>query len=158
MGGLNHLSDVGTLEIDTISLHTPAWTLTEQSVLRLWIPNAVRGSNVVIPGAAGARPYPRRRDQAVYTMELVICGEVDEDGEAHTTIYEGLQANIAALQAGLFEPPEEATRSAELTMPDSTVLEAEVQVGPLILGEKFLDLVRATFDLTVPAGVFTEAP
>lgn len=155
LDSINYASDVGTLSIGGSSLHTAAYSLLEESVLQLWTPRSHRGRNVVIPGAAGTRPKPRRVDESIYPMKLVIVGAVDDTGAVNSDVYEGLQENIAAVEAIIASPtPPTATLSATLTMPDASTLTADVQCGPLLIGDKFLDMVQATFELIVPAGRF----
>lgn len=143
----------GELEIDGISLHTPAWCITD--CIQLWLPNATRGQNVIIPGANGKRAYPMRRDEANYSLPMAITGYVDEFGDRYADPWDGLQYNIAFLYANLVDVTIYAnTLPATLTMPDLSVRTAEVQIRGLNLGDQPAPLRRATLELVVPSGRF----
>lgn len=143
----------GELEINGISMHTPAWCVTD--CIELWLPNAVRGQNVIIPGASGRRAYQMRRDESNYSLPMVITGYVDDLGDRYPDPWDGLQANIAFLYANIVDAAIAATLPATLTMPDLSVRTANVQVRGLNLGNNPAPLRRATLELVVPSGLFS---
>lgn len=145
----------GRLVINGVDLHCPGWAVLD--VRELWVqsPN-YRGSNVIIPGAAGERAYPRRRDAAVYSLRMVISGVVDDVGNEYSDPWVGLEANLAMLRPAIEPPnPPTKTRAATLTTPGGTVLNADVQPLGIRLGEGPGPVFRALFELGVPAGRFT---
>lgn len=85
------------LEIDGVPLSTPAWETTEAS--ELWSSGDVRGNDLIIPGAAGVRPYPRRPTVTPATIELSVVGDTAPDGTAQPEPRAGLAANCALLEA-----------------------------------------------------------
>jgi hypothetical protein len=144
----------GELEIDGESMHTFAWCVTD--VTALWVPTPpYRGKNVVIPGAEGQRPYPLRIDQAHIALPMVISGVVDDTGAEYGDPWVGLTTNVTTLRGFLDAPAAPtATVPAQLTLPDATVLTADVQVDGIRIGVHVGPVFRATLDLTIPAGRF----
>lgn len=70
------LSIVG--ESATVDMATHAWYLGQTQLLRG--SGAVRGTDRLLPGAPGIRPYPRRRTVTQYTLPLTLRGEYNQDG------------------------------------------------------------------------------
>jgi hypothetical protein len=82
--------------IDGVPSHTPAWRMI--NTLELAKPAHLRGTKpLVLPGAAGARPMPLRRDATERTINGAVYGLVDVDGNRHPSEIEGLDINLAAL-------------------------------------------------------------
>lgn len=146
---------VGTLTINSIPLNTPAWGVLDLS--ELWGSQPpLRGNNVVIPGAVGTRAYPRRFDQSVWSLHMIISGFVDDMGVEYADEEVGLETNLAYLQTNVIDPPTPptATRSASLLTPSGNTLTADVQVTGFDRGAKNLGLMRAVLELTIPGGRF----
>lgn len=152
LGIPNNLT-MGELVIDDVSLHTPAWSVLD--LLPLWSFPPTRGSNVVIPGAAGKRAYRRRVDEMIALLQMLITGEVDQDDTPYDDLMEGLQTNLEYLWENVVSPPSGATRTAVLTLPDGSTSTGPVQVG-LELGEHTNGLVKAVLSVTVPSGRLIE--
>lgn len=149
----------GTLTINGVSMHTAAWVVND--VRPLYLPNAYRGGNVVIPGASGRRAYPYRVDQASHSLPMWITGVYDRTGAAHSNKYTGLQTNLEYLRANILTPPTAptATLSASLLMPDATTRTAEVQVlGVETRGvrasQEHPEVFLAVLELVIPSGRF----
>lgn len=146
----------GILTVGATPLNTPAWDIP--NLARLWAEAGVRGSNQKLPTVPGNRGYPTRLDQSSFTLKIFITGDVDATGAPSTTPWEGLEANLATLYAGVFDPVTtgRGTRTGILTMPDGTLRTADVQVDPLKISGDVNDpsFVEAEFTLTVVSGRF----
>lgn len=140
------------LEIDGVPLPSDAWDVL--SLLPLWHGPQVRGSDRLIPGAAGVKAYRRRATVTVRTLELVIYGHVDEDGNPNVDVRAGLEANVAYLRANVADPTNvgDGTRTAVLHLPSGATRTADVHVVGFDLGEFGPTSVRATLDLSIPSG------
>ena len=148
--------DFGTYET---RMDTPAWYVTD--LTELWMPPAQRGSNVIIPGAHGTRPYRRMKTETDVGLPMVISGAVDQFGTPFGNVLEGLRLNLEWLGENVVDPPPDgsATRSATLTSPDGlSLLTADVQVLALDRGSEHLDelVTRAVLHVRIPAGRFAE--
>lgn len=154
---------VGTLSIDGVLLHTPAWDLPDLG--ELWFPAAVRGSDRVISGLTGVLPYQRRATVTTRSLRMIITGVVDREGAYYTGSGDirvdhqrGLQANIAYLRANVVDPTNvgDGTRTASLTLPgaaeDDDPITAPVHVLGLTPGAKLGPIQRCTLDLSFPEG------
>lgn len=150
----------GTLTINSVSMHTSAWQVND--VRPLYMPEAFRGGNVIIPGASGQRAYPYRIDQAKHSLPMWITGVYDRTGATSTgNKYQGLQTNLAYLLANVVTPPTAptSTLAATLLMPDSTTRTANVQVlgidmAPTPAANDHPDIFRAVLHMVIPSGRF----
>lgn len=143
------------LEISSIPLHTPAWRVRNLYVL-LTGPD-VRGSDRILPGANGEKVFRRRVAASTRTLELVILGHKDQDGNINADAHVGLEANLAYLRANLLAPPTASpwTRPAVLHLTGGGTLSANVHVlPPLDVGYATRAVMRATLDIRIPAGQF----
>lgn len=153
-GPLNCESCHGTLTIGQVLLHTPAWCVVDLSPL--WGTPPYRGANRLIPGRQGRKPYPRRLDEARYSLPILVTGYCDSDGfpyfEAGIDYDQGLEANVAFLQNNVAFPSAatDSTRDATFTLPSGNIRESNVQVlaltGQLLPGA----LYRGTIELLDP--------
>lgn len=134
---------------------TPAWCVT--NMIALYGGPGVRGSNRVIPGAAGVLALPRRATETQVSLELVVSGSHDLNGVAYGDPCMGVRLNLRYLVVNLVSPGTAATRAAVLHLPDGvSTLGAQVQVlGPLQPARAVANHARATIDLLIPAGSFT---
>lgn len=153
-GPLNSSTATGALTISSVSMHCPAWNLLD--LVPLWLHNAVRGTNVVIPGSTGTRAYPQRVHEARHSLVMAITGWVDRNGTANADEWDGLQVNIEYLRANVIAPPTAptATRAATLVMPDGTTRSANIQVVNLELGRHIKSQFEAVLDIIIPSGRF----
>ncbi len=175
-GPLNCDPCYGTLTINDVLLHTPAWCLPDLSAL--WGSFELRGANRLIPGRRGRKPYVRRADETRYSLPLLVTGYCDAAGipwtdpgggysdfyspsyehVGATTYEEGLENNLAFLQRTFhLDDPSDTAESvfdAVFELPSLTTRESRVQVlgirGQLLPGALF----RATLEiLDVDAGL-----
>lgn len=144
----------GKLTISGISMHGPAWNVLD--CMPLWLPQSTRGTNVVIPGAAGTRAYPIRLHEARHSLEMAITGWADRNGVLTNDPWVGLQANIEYLRANIEAPPAAptATRTATLLMPDGTSRSANIQVVSLTIVWHVQTNVGALLEIVIPSGRF----
>lgn len=156
--GIRRIAGQGELEINGVSLYTPAWWTLDVSPL--WGVPAVRGGNVRIPGADGTLALPRRVDETTYDVTLWITGAVDHLGAPHSDPVQGLADNLDYLWANLAAPPAPpaATVPLLLTMPDNSQRSGYVQCV-LELGDLAGPYDKpAVLKITVPAGRLTVEP
>lgn len=146
----------GTLTINSVSMHVNgAWTITD--LHELWLPNAERAGNVIIPGATGQRAYPWRTDASEYLLIMGIAGERNVSGVPYADQIVGLMTNVEYLRANVLVPPTAptATYSATLTLPGGgTPRTANVQPIHLDIGKRIGPNISAILTLVVPAGRF----
>jgi hypothetical protein len=90
------------LELNGVPLSTPGWEMTEAS--DLWSGADVRGSDLLMPGAAGVRPYPRRPTVTGAVIEVYVFGDTAWDGTPYASLRAGLATNVMHL-AALATPP-----------------------------------------------------
>lgn len=153
---LDYVSDEGDLTIDDVPMRCPAWAILD--LTPLWMPAALRGANRIVPGAAGVIANPRRKTETRHDLVLVIAGGVDMNGDPYPERWDGLYTNLAYLKTNVFDPPTGVgvvSRTAELTLPDTSTLTAEVQVDELQPVNKVNAIHVYTIGLTIPMGEFT---
>jgi hypothetical protein len=140
------------LSVDGYVLPNPA--VDVENMHDLLTGPAVRGSNRVLPYAAGRRPYRRRIDETVVSLELTVFADVDPDGLEHPSNFDGLRLNLGWLREHITDPTAAATRTATLHFPDGTTQTAEVQFGQLETGAWSPVAMAAAVDMVLPQGVF----
>lgn len=144
------------LEIDGVPLSTPAWEHLD--IQALYAGPVTRGENRVMPGAAGQRALPWRRDLTMRTLTLAIFGDVTWEGVANDDAVDGLWANIAHLTTNIVDTPPtpDCTRTAVIKRAGHTDLTATIQVrGFEILEAYGPSSVSASLDIALMAGRFT---
>jgi len=144
----------GGLTIGGVDMMGPAWQV--RNLIELWMPASQRGSDKVVPGVAGRRPYRRFNDATTRTLSLKITGDVDRTGAAQSDFFEGLQANIDYLITNVVAPTGsgDGTRSLVLTMPSGSTRTEPVHVLGMEVGDydERARWVLATIDLSIPSG------
>lgn len=134
-------------------MRCPGWWLLDMSPL--WGFPAQRGENLVIPGAQGRRPNPRRLDQAIYVMPIHIIGEVNVSGGTYANPLQGLYENLRWLRDNVHALPAGSyTREASLTLPDTSELVADVQANLQLVSQRGAE-ADGIFELIIPTGDFT---
>lgn len=143
------------LEIASTPLATPAWRIT--SLVPLWASADVRGTDRLLPGAAGVRPNRRRPTVTRYALNMVIWGDRSREGTPYADVRIGLDTNIEALHAAIVDPPgtDTGTRAAVWHTADGSTRTADVHVLGLVPRELSPRSVRATLQLSIPTGRFT---
>jgi hypothetical protein len=165
MNGLTPPDCMGDLEIDGVPMLGPAWTLTD--LTPLWGQVDVRGSDLILPMASGRRANQRRIDATEHSLQLIICGETDQDGDLWPNPWIGLEENLAFLRTNVVDPTGvgNGTLPAVLTMPSGDTRTADIHVldlrqGAVDAGTSGLSgnsttAFYATLEISIPAGRFT---
>lgn len=140
----------GSLAIDSVSLHTPAWCVMDLS--DLWGTPNYRGADVLIPHQAGQKPYIRRKDTTQYSLPMIVTGYCDQFGAVNANYDIGLQENVEYLMTYVALPTNtgDGTRTAVWTLPSGSTVTAQIHVlglrGQLLPGA----LYRPTLEISVP--------
>lgn len=147
------------LEINSVKLACPAWEVT--NVWVLFDDMALRGSDRILPKAAGRRAHKRVRDAQVYTLAFEVYGDVDVDGTPIADSGVGLVQHLDYLKAnlGFASATGDGTVPAIFHRHTEPSLLADVH----FLGFKGSSLsppayLKTTFDISVPYGWVEEAP
>lgn len=151
----------GRLTLDGVLMHVQgAWNITD--VRELWMPAAVRGTDIIVPHAPGVLAVRRRATVTPIGLPFVIGGFADSGGTGITscdaeTIMIQLQANVDYLRTNVLDPTNatDGTRSASLELPDGSTRTGAVHVLGLTVSQYAPTEVIATLDLSLPAGVLT---
>lgn len=144
------------LEIDGVTMHGPAWDLTDLTDLMLG--GEVRGEDRILPGVAGVIALPRRYTVTRHSLPFVIDGSVDVTGQPVANPWIGLQDHLDFLLANVVEPTGvgDGTRAAVLHMPDNGPdRRADIHVLRLVKGDVLEGRMLATLEISIPAGVFS---
>ena len=157
MPKLTYNTAAGDLTIGGVAMNGPAWVVLNLN--ELWLPANVRGSDRIVPGAVGVLAYRRRATVTTRSLQMLISGTHDRTGASVADRFEGLQANVDYLIANVVDPvgSGDGTRSAVLTMPDSTTRTEPVHVLGLELGQTNPDgsWAKAVLELSIPSGRFS---
>lgn len=143
------------LEIAGVPLATPAWRIVDLSAM--FIGPALRGTDRLIPAAAGVKPYRRRATVTTKPFPMVIFGAKNQEGVANANVRVGLLTNIEYLRTNVIDPlaTGNGTRTVIWRRADGTTRTAQAHVLPLELGPLGPTAVRAVLTLSIPTGVFT---
>lgn len=137
-------------------LASPAWDIPNLSPL--WFQHAIRGENLLLAGASGQRPYPRRLEEAQHNLLLYVTGEADHNGVPFPDPWHGLRHNLDTLWTQVFQPVTTGggTRACLLEVPGAANRTADVQFEPLRASSEINDphLAVFTMTITIPAGRF----
>lgn len=142
------------LEISGISMSiVGAWMLIDYTPL---LQDAEqRGDDRLVPHLPGRIAHPRRRDRTAVVLPMEIYGDNDQTGAAHANQVDGLEANIAYLNANVVAPVStgDGTRAAVLHLPAGN-RNANVHVVGLGLSRTSPTTARASLKLNIPTGRF----
>lgn len=147
-------SCLGQFVINGVDMITPAWEVVD--LTSLWLTPRVRGSDRLIPGINGVRPFKRRTTVTEHNLPFVVVGGFDQAGVALADPWAGLQANIDYLRLNVVDPTgvTDGTRVATLTMPSGAVRTADIHVLGMTPGERVKWIAKFTLDISIPAGGF----
>ncbi len=143
----------GTLTISGVEMvNTPCWYT---DVRPLWDSATVRGTDRILPGVTGVISYQRRWTVTKLNLPMVISGFVDRAGSIYNNPFVGLQINQAFLINNVVEPTgtNPGTRTATLTMPDSSTRTGPIHVETLRFGNQAGPLALAVLVISVPGGM-----
>lgn len=116
----------------------------------------LRGDDTLVSGTPGKVANQRRFDTLTRTLNLIICGDVDQAGEAYDDGNDGLISNIFWIRTNITDPTGSGggTRALVLTWGGNT-LTATGRIGPLTLGDtRAVDELNATCEVELPFGPF----
>lgn len=144
------------LEISSTPLATPAWRVLDLS--RLY-GMSKRGTDLVMPGAEGVRPYERVVTFRSVALPLIVFGAQDRTGASNSNIYLGLDDNVDALMAAIVEPPgtTAGTRAAVWHRATGNFT-ADVHVEGLDPEAWGRGWCRFSLELSIPAGRWAAVP
>jgi hypothetical protein len=114
-----------------------------------------RGSDRILPYAQGTLQYPRWRVATRHSLPLLITGHVDTNGVEAMNVASMLATHLRSLIT-CSEPPDPTTgnitRAAVLILPNGTTLTGDVIPLGITTGDVQAGIMKATFDLSIPAG------
>lgn len=152
------------LVVNGIPLDTYAWRVIEGGYDDLLNTPALRGGDLVMPGARGVRAYPRIITVTPASISMMIDGSVDEDGVATADAVDGMFTHRDYLREnlGIADDAADADRG---TVPatwvrGSTLPEMDADITVLgIFDWRTYEGGFATcrLDLLIPDGEFSEA-
>jgi len=160
---------MGRLTVNGVDMHQESWYVL--NTFPLWIRQAPpRGGSLTIPGAQGKLPRTRRIDEQKSSLPMLIAGDyaIDHTPTPLATQWWQLLDNVRYLRDNVIDPGLAGTIPATLDMPDGSVWSADVQVTNVLLVDMVQNpaglapggteaLIRkATLEITVPAGQFTD--
>lgn len=138
------------LDIDGVPMSCAAWEVTNLHML-LSGPST-RGSNIIVPGASGVRPKPKRATETSRSLEMYVWGECDPAGVEYPDPVAGLFANVELLRD--LSAPKAEPSTATLHYPGGSYT-AAVQLGSFEVGGNLGPTTLAvTIDMNLLAGAF----
>jgi hypothetical protein len=151
-------AEVGTLTISGVSMHTWGWNVLD--IRDLLFVSAIRGQDKLIPLVPGLRPYRRRLTATTHSLNIIISGLHALDGTpvtSHAARMSKLEEHLDFLYANVVAPVPtvSGTRPAVLLPAGSSPRTAEIHVYSLTPGTWTPATLRATLDISIPAGRFT---
>lgn len=154
------ITDTEYFEIDGVAFYTrmpnAPWYATDLSPL--WDGPDIRGGDLLLPGASGQRPRPRRPDLTKRNLPLVIVGDHDIDGNAYTSqadVREQLWENVSYLRGHVVDPltTGDGTRYLTLFLPNGDMAGGRVTVySPLNLTARGPAALDAILSVSLPDG------
>lgn len=144
-------------ELDGVPLATAAWDTL--SLVDLYDTPEIRGDNPTVAYRRGALNFRRITGPKAVTLPLIIYGDFDSDGGAHSDPREGLVINLDELKQLVIAQPrvttDLGTRLLRHHLPGALgTRNAPAQVvGPLSLTEVTPTTVEAALELILPEGL-----
>lgn len=118
----------GSVSLYGASLSTPAWAVL--NVLSLWNGSEKNQPRRDLPYATETMTFPSRRTGTENTLEMVVVGNVDRDGDAYEDPNIGLEYNIEYLNDEVFDIASSIDNGLlTLTLPSGRTRSAYVGVG-----------------------------
>lgn len=151
---------IGELTINNVGMHRRAWNVLDHR--ELWPRTVVtKGSNVDLPAIPGQRPYPLELDQRDVTLDLMISGLYDVNGNPDLDgIYACQLRNYAYLRANVIGPVDGVTSTWDsyIDFPWGDSLYAAVQVLDIAVDWAVEETIQAKIDIRIPAGEYLLIP
>jgi hypothetical protein len=148
------------VDADPIPLvNPPAWVIGNLG--QLWVPGDVRGSDVLMPGAVGVRPFRRRPTVTTHSLPFFVSGSYDYelDEECPDDEWTTLEANLQYLALNLIQAPgtRSGTRDSILMMPSGAERFASIHYLKITPTRVESATLTGTLDISIPEGWFQEA-
>ncbi len=141
----------GTLQLGEVSMNRSAWAVL--NVATLWEPAPPRGENLLVPFRPGRLQLPRIRDERTGSLQILVVGTVDLNGDPTLDPHVGLEQNIDWLNENLFAYAETMDPfDAVLTMPSGAQKGGPLQLGVVQYGWDVSIAVTLTVEFTLPEG------
>lgn len=169
MAGLIDYNHEGTLTIGGILMNRPAFAIMgdengEGGLLDLITHAEQRGQDRILPGATGVIAYRRRLTVTTHDLRLLVVGDVDENGSAHTNFSSGLAHNLDYIYNNVVTPvvSSTGTRAASLQIPGLGTKTANIHVIGMRRTEYHTSKVskgpavwEGTLIISIPGGRFS---
>lgn len=157
IGAIQNTTCEGTLTLGGVNLNTQGWTVKE--LWRLWGGQRdYRGTDRLIPFVDGVLSYPRWLNGLRLSLPMIITGFVNSSGATYANSMQGLQTNLATINAVAQAPDPlttNGTRTISLLTPLGTTLTGTVIPLGLVPGAVTTYIMKATLELLIPAGKLT---
>jgi hypothetical protein len=134
----------------------PAWVVGNLGPL--WVPGNKRGSDVLMPGAVGLRPFRRRPTVTTHSMPMVVSGDYDflTLDPCPPDPWVALEHNLLYLATNLLADPGTrwGTRDSILTMPSGALRFAAphyLRITPVTVEQAVL---VGNLEVSIPEGWF----
>lgn len=126
--------------------------------------SAVRGGSILVPHVPGRDPVPLLVDETNHKLQLIIVGDVDENGDSRNlSAGEGMEAVLNELRA-IIDPDGTTGTTWTLTTPSGATRTANVQpipplqIGSVVEGVDWLGVtgmaMTAVMSIRLPDGLF----
>ena len=139
---------------ETIELMNGAWCAWNIDDL---LGEAIRGDDLLIPGADRVLPRDRYLDRIDASVQMVFDGNVDHDGASHAPldVMAGLEINRRAFIENAVTPPASpATFTLSLTVADGAVLTGLLHCEGFSWARHEIDgMARAVWRVSLPLGL-----
>jgi hypothetical protein len=137
-------------------IQPPAWVVGNLGPL--WVPGQKRGSDVLMPGAVGVRPFRRRPTVTTHSLPIVVSGDYDftTSDDCPDDPWVALEHNLAYLAENLIEDPgtRYGTRASMLTMASGEQRFAAPHYLRLTPATIEQAVFIGTLDISIPEGWF----
>ncbi len=157
----------GWLEVEGVSLRTPAWGIFED-LTGMLAPSAWRDGNLVVPHQPGRVPMPVMVDEATWKFRFPVAGDVDQTGARYDDPVVGFMSNLATLRGVLDVPAlgdrPDSTREVTYHLPGGGTAAADChlfldQTARLLVGSDTIHgyrgaLKKCVLTVRCPAGLF----
>lgn len=150
----NYDTSLGSISIDNVSMHGPAWNVP--SLFDLCATPEVRGDDRLLPHALGVIPYRRRATVTRRSLPFLVNGYWDRFGNENDDPWAGLLDNVEYLNDFVLLPTNtgDGTRELIWTAANGTVVTVDVHVLPIPSPEGLAGSAsfRTTLELSAPRG------
>lgn len=142
----------GTLTLDGESLNRDAWAVL--NVFTLWGPAAMSGDDIQIPHRDGTLARRRRPTATKRSLEMLVIGDCDENGNPNSDRNIGLEENWDWLDTNVFAPVISTTGLHEvvLTLPSGRTRTGHLHVESAEPGATISGVMTVAIEVSLPYG------